>query len=1147
MNLFIKQFFYQIISKEMRLVVLLMLCNLLAIHATVYSQNIVTMRGESVPLKSVLVQIEQDSQVKFVYRDETISDYIVSFDFQNTTIEETLNVLLRSTGNTYHLLGNNLIVITPSEQAQAQGINITGRVIDSGGETLPGVSVMLQGTMQGTVTDLNGVYSLTVPDENAVLVFSFIGFSTQEIIVGSQRSVNVTLIDDASEIEELVVIGYGTRARGAMTGSVVSTDSRVFESRSVVGTMDALQGALPGVTVIRGTTRPGADEMQIQVRGQSSLGGASPLILIDGIAGDLNLLNPSDIENVTVLRDAAASIYGARASDGVILITTKRGRAGAPRVRYSGNYGIKMPHFMKDMATTLQMVEMVNESRTNMGEIPISQDVLDRIKQGAPPDPDGGYMLTWERFPGFYETHDWLDMVFGNGSQQNHNLSISGGSENSTYRFSAGYNRDEGFFKFGDTNKSDRYNISISNNFRGLFNRLNVDTRINFDNRRTREPSGTQGTLEHTAKMWRFIPMHNPEGNFYMYEGFQNPANRLENGGNMLIRNDRITFNSRADLNIVEGLKLIGQYGITITQSETKTEIRTIQNYDWNNSPSRRDHINDRSQNGVEYDARFRRYSSYTAYLEYTKSFAARHHFNLMAGSAHEENYTDRKDLRGENLLTNDLFTMNLADKTDLAFVRANTYESDWALTSFFGRIGYNLDMKYMLDFTLRADGSSKFAPSKRWSALFPAVSAAWNLGNENFVRSVNLIDQLKIRLSWGQSGNQELSFGDYDYIALVNINNSAYPFGIPGTMGAGATSAFASEARTWETITTSNAGIDFALLRSRLSGSFDIYLKRNSDMLVRQDLPALLGGTAPTQNIGELETRGFELTLGWRDRIGDFSYGISFMLSDSKNKLVKLLGSDSYAEGLVATREGYPLNSYFGYESVGIIKTQAQLEEYKKLTGTVPAQINLGDIMYRDIDDDGQITAFGIDGDSGDMKYLGNRMPRYLYSSTIDLAYKNFDLRIFVQGVGKREIVREGDFRGPFIQRWFQPLAYFHEKTWTQDRPDATIPRITEGGVGYGNTMRNWNYRASDASYRLIDKSYLRIKLITLGYRVPQDICNAIGINSVRIYASGENLITFANGTWGGSFDPEEEWQRRDAFTFPFHKTVTFGIDINF
>ena len=1133
-----KQFF----SNVMKLFCFILMNVVLHANATPESRILnLDVHLENVTVKVVLKIIEAESEYRFFYSDDlSFINEKISLNLKNMPVEEILDNIFDKSDLTYRIFSNNLIVVTPAGELM-QSITITGKVTDEEGIPLAGVTIFVKNTQNGAMTDPDGIFTISVANEQAVLTFSYIGFVTQEVPVRNQTTINISLIEDTKLLDEVVVVGYGTRVRGQLTGSIVKTDSKAFETRPIVGAVNALQGAMPGVTVIRGTTRPGYDQNEFLIRGFSSLNGADPLILIDGVAGDLNLMNPADIEDVTVLKDASASIYGARASGGVIIVTTKRGKAGKPKLSYSTNFGVKIPHFLKDMATTSQMIDMYQEAKTNMGRILASQEVVDKIKAGnTPPDPNGGWLEGYTAYPGFYGYYDWNDMVIGNGTQQNHNVSISGGSDNSTYLFSTGYNRDEGFFKFGDPSVANRYNLSLNNNFRNIFNRLNIESRVQFDSRRTSEPTGTSTTLEHLAKLWRFLPPYNDEGNYYMWEGFQNPINILENGGNRYIRRDQITLNFKGELNLIEGLKLTGQYAMRMSQGDTKVENRTYYHYDWNN----RLHRTDVYPNSVSYSPSYTRFSSYTAYLDYNKSFG-KHNLNFMVGSQHEEQYNESKSLSGSNLDSNDLFTLNLSDKTDIRYLSATSTESDWALTSFFGRIGYNYNSRYMVDFTLRADGSSRFAPSKRWSALFPAVSAGWNVGNEEFISSLNFFDQLKLRLSWGQSGNQT-GIGNYDFIPLISRSTNGYPFGIPGVASTTATSQIASQSRTWETVTVLNAGLDFSVLRSRLSGSFEVYKKINSDMLVTQDLPALLGGSAPSQNLGELETKGFDLSIGWRDRINDFSYGITFILSDSDNKLISLKGSNRKAEGLVTASEGYPMNSYYGYISEGIIKTEEQLEEYKKLGGTVPAGLSVGDMMYRDVDGDGQITAFGADGESGDLVYIGNRMPRYTYSSNINLSYKNIDFTLFLQGVGKRNVVRTGDFQSPFRYYWFQPLAYYYEKTWTVDRPNAEIPRIIEGSRGM-DAVYNWNYRYSDAPHRLIDASYLRIKVITLAYRVPQSVCNNLKIQSIRVYASGEDLFTFAKGTWGGTFDPEEGWQNTDAFTFPFNKTISFGIDVKF
>jgi TonB-linked SusC/RagA family outer membrane protein len=442
-------------------------------------------------------------------------------------------------------------------------------------------------------------------------------------------------------------------------------------------------------------------------------------------------------------------------------------------------------------------------------------------------------------------------------------------------------------------------------------------------------------------------------------------------------------------------------------------------------------------------------------------------------------------------------------------------------------------------------DGSSKFAPQKRWSSFFPAASVAWNLSEENFIRSAGIFDNLKLRGSWGQTGNQDLSFGNYDYIPLVTLTGT-YPFGSPNVGQTSAISSIASASRTWETIEAANVGLDFAFLQSRLTGSFDYFTKMNNKMLVNIQLPALLGGAAPTQNQGKLRTNGWDLSLGWQDNIGQFKYSVTAIVSDNKNKLIELGGNDTYAEGLVKLRQGYSLNSYFGYVDDGIIQNDKQLTEYKKL-GNIPAKIGIGDMMYRDVDGDGKITAFGdpLLGTQGDMVYLGNLMPRYTYSSNINLSYKNFDLSIFLQGVGKRQGVRTGEFAAPFAVWFYQPLEYFYGKTWSADRPDAPYPQIIPGNKG-ADELLNWDWRRV-SERRIVNLAYLRAKVLTLAYNLPETSCRKLKMQHVRIYVSGQDLFTFSKGTWGRSFDPEETWERSDEQTYPFTKVISAGLDVKF
>jgi TonB-linked SusC/RagA family outer membrane protein len=1026
------------------------------------------------------------------------------------------------------LAGNNLF-------AQQR---VTGTVKDGNGTPLESVSVTIKDKPDiGTTTDAQGSFSIAA-SANDVLVFEFVGYKKDEVKVGSRPTINVTLTVLTTNLNEVVVIGYGTKLKGELTGAVSKVDSEIFEARPLTNTMNALQGALPGVTVTRGSGRPGSENYSLQIRGASSVSGSKVLVLIDGIPGDLNLINPNDIAELTVLKDAAASIYGARAADGVVIVTTKKGKKGPPSILYSGNYGIKKPQFLKKRTNTLQLAEMFDEGMRNINQPGVSQEVFDKIRANAEPDPTG-WLKYLENFPGFYQSHDWTDEVYATGVQQMHNLTISGGGENNSYLFSAGYERNEGVFRYGE-NHSDRYNLRMNYDFK-LSNKINIETRTSFESQPTVEPTAVGSILYFVNQMGSYVPLRNPLGQLYKYQGgFRNPVQYLQEAGVNTTNVYRVSTNIKGDLRLFSDLKLVGQVGVNVDFNDGKRTNPTFAQHNWDGTDF--DIVN--NPNSAVFSNAKNLYQNYTGYLDYNKTVGGKHKINFMAGASREMNDYQSQSITGYNFASNEIFTLNLADRTKTQYANFTGSASDWTLQSYFGRLSYSFDRKYLVDFTTRMDGSSKFAKNKRWSALFPSVAVAWVLSEESFMQSQPIFDNLKARLSWGQSGNQELSFGNYDYISLISIGGS-YPMGVPNVGLPGAVSSIASQNRTWETIETKNAGIDATFLDSRLSASFDYYIKNNKNMLVNDQLPATLGGSAPTQNIGRLETKGWDFSIGWNDQIGDFRYSITGMLSDSKNKLIELKGNDSYGEGLVRTRKGYSLNSYFGYQYDGIIQNAEQLAAYKSLEN-LPANLGLGDVMFRDVDGDGKITAFGdpVKGSKGDLVYLGNLLPRYVYSSNINLSYKGFDLSILLQGIGKREGVRTGEFAYNFTWVWMQPLEYFYGKNWTPENPGAKYPRLIPGSVGY-DEVQNWNWRYS--SMRMNNLAYLKVKVLTLAYNLPQPLVQKAKLQNVRVYASGQDLFTFSKDTWNNSFNPEENWERSDEQTYPFNSVISFGLDIKF
>lgn len=1014
---------------------------------------------------------------------------------------------------------------------------LRGEVVNEDGTPLLGATVSIKGTQQSVLTDSEGKFLIQSPSNSKILVISYAGYKTKEVPFKVSDVLQIILNKEPNSLNEVIVVGYGSKTKGALTGAISTVKSDVFESRPLTNTLNALQGQVPGVTITRGSGQPGRESYAFQIRGYSSINGNQPLILIDGVPGDLNTLNPNDIASVSVLKDAAASIYGARAADGVVIVTTKKGNRGEPTINFTSNYGIKIPHFLKQMTNTLQLAEMYDEGMTNVGQPGLTQDVFDKIRANAEPDPNGGWMKYLENYPGFYQTTDWMDVIYGNSSQQLYNLSISGGGQNNNYLFSAGYAKNNGVFNYG-TDKSNRYNLRLNYDF-NLFKRLKLETRTSFENEVINEPSQLQGALSAASRMWSYLPIYNPLGQYYGYQGYVTVPEALTQGGTRKSVFSRFNTNLKGDLLLAKGLHLIGQAGINLNFYNDHANNRTFSRYNWTGGIEDTRNV----PNSAYYTNTKSLYKIFTGYLEYSNTIGVNHNFSVMAGASHEENDNEGQTTWGYNFRSNDIFTLNLADRTNTAYANFTGNQSDWALQSYFGRFSYSFNNKLFVDITTRADGSSKFSPDKRWSAVFPAVSAAYNFAGEKLFQRT--FDQLKLRASWGKTGNQEIgALGLYDYLQLIRISGN-YPLGSPNAGQPGAVPTIASAGRTWETIVNQNIGLDLAVLNNRLTFSFDYFTKRNENMLVNVAVPATFGGVPPSQNLGTLETAGWESIIGWADKKGDFRYSINFQISDSKNKLVELKNSDSYGEGLNTVRKGYSMYSYFGYVYNGIIKNEDQLTEYKKLKG-IPAGIGIGDVMYADVDGDGTITAFGdaTKGTKGDMVYLGNLLPRYTYSSNINVGYKGFDLALFFQGVGRRQAMREGDFNKPFHWVWFQPLEYFYEKTYTADRPDAKYPRIVPGGVGF-DEQKNWNWRTS--AMRMDNMAYLRLKVITIGYNIPSELTSKYKIQNLRLYVSGQDLFTFSKGTWGNSFDPEELWSRSDEMTYPFNKVISVGLDIKF
>ena len=1021
------------------------------------------------------------------------------------------------------------IIITKSNSAD-KIIRITGKVTDTNGEPIIGANVSTKGTTLGTITDINGSFLLDVPSETVISI-SYIGYLTQEVKVKQQTSLNIVLKEDTQALEEVVVVGYGTVKRANLGGAVATADAKAFEARPVQNAVTALQGEVPGLTITRsGGGAPGA-ETTMKIRDVSSINGGTPLVLIDGAEGDINLINPSDIENVSVLKDGTAAIYGARASDGVVLITTKSGKRNQKTtVSFDAYYSVKTPALLKKTASLLQHAEMALEITDGSFPIEYTKEDLELIRQNSDQILTGVEWGRWGNiYPKFFKNQDWNDIVIGNGNMQNYNVNISGGGERYSYLVSLGHQREEGLPKFGkDLNK--RYFVRAKSSIE-IFKNLTYDLNLAYEASNRDYSSGLtegQNIWELIYKTRSWAPLRNPAGNFYTFEGFDNPAQVLEEGGMASKTTGNVTVNNQLRWNVIDGLDLVGQAVIRKYDFDENVTNKIIYSRNWEDV----NHRTARTPNNAE-----RRYSktlskNFTLYADYKKNFNDLHDLSVMVGTSHESQNYDKFTAKRINFDQQENMSLQLGgSENQSAWSEGNA----WTINSFFSRVNYTFKNRYIIEGTLRADGSSRFDPDHRWG-YFPGVNAAWRLGEEGFMKNLNLFDDLKVRASYGEMGNQS-GIGLYDYIQLISLSSDYYPFG-GGAKGQMAKSGnIVSTSRTWETIQTTNIGLDFATLKNRLYGSFDYFWKENKNMLIPKTYPSMLGADAPSTNSGHLSIRGWEVALGWRDQINDFSYSVRFNLSDARNQVVERVGSNLIKLGLNETPTDYPLNSFFGYEFDGIIQNEQELKDYiaRFPNGGIPGDLSVGDAKYKDLDGDGKLSVLG-DGKegSGDVKYLGDKNPRYNFGMNLSAAYKGFDFSAFIQGVGRRTMFLEGEASKPMAEAWFQSAAYWYGKTWTAERTDAQYPAITS------TSKRGYNYYYSTNTKHNV--GYARLKNLQLGYTIPSSVTAKIGLQKLRVYFSGEDLFEIHNTP--GGWDPEEDGK---ITSYPFARNYSFGVNVVF
>lgn len=1031
--------------------------------------------------------------------------------------------LLAMSSGTLKLSMIPLFVLLCTISAFAQSKKIQGVVTDPRSSPLQGASITVKGTSTVVTTNNEGKFDLNV-EPGSTLVVSFSGMHSKEMLVDGRSDFNIALEENPASLENVVIVGYGTQRRVNLSGAVAQVSGKELINRPVSNVTAALQGVLPGVTVIRGSGQPGDEGYNVRIRGFSSANGSNALVLVDGVEQDLNLLDPNDVETISVLKDASASaIYGARAAGGVILVTTKQGRPGKTKVNLNSYYGINITARQPERLNSWEEQELIDEARFNAtGAREYNAEQMEWLRNpnfSYRPNPTAD---RWEYFGNNNWVKEGMDEI---NHMQNHALSVSGGEQRLNYLLSGSYHNRDGVIRYGPDDVS-RYNFKLNVNAE-LNKYVSVKLSTGYIGQFVRE--NAFGTGQIINRLYRsrtrqslYTPPEDVTGQKYNGDLQINAVDIEKNGG--IETRDYETFTTSLNVqvkNVVKGLTLnvIGWRNQNSYNEENQS--RSIYWYGRSVNTVR---FSVNVPNSITVVKNKGYQNNLQGFLTYNLK-VKEHAFTLLQGGSYEEFRKDEVQASAQNMFSNDYFSLNFGDpltKTNRDLVQT------WALASLFGRLNYSFKDRYLFEASYRYDGSSRLAPENRWQ-LFPSFSAAWRIDQENFMTNVNFIDNLKLRASWGQLGNGSV-LGYYDYIPLLTSGNNIVFNGARGQYFF--QNELASQDKTWETVQQSNIGIDIGFLKNRLTVTADYYVKRNKNMLARLSVPNIIGVNVGRVNVGELKSWGKELDVKWRDRTGKFDYNIGFNISDNQNELVKYDGLNSIGNGgVVELMEGFPLNTVWGYKTAGYFPSVDEANKYKQgvqypfFTG-----YTAGDIKYLDLNGDGVITpGKGTPDDRGDLVYLGTTNARYTYGFNIGGAWKGLDFSIFFQGAMERRFLIREETLSPILGTADMPWT-IHMDRWTPDNLDSFFPRMYQTSAH--------NFRSSDKWAQ--NGNYIRLKNAQIGYTLPW---RSKVFQQVKFYVSGQDL-------WESTkvlrvFDPEVG-NNVDATTYPFYRTVSFGVNIS-
>ena len=988
-----------------------------------------------------------------------------------------------------------------------------GLVKDATGESVIGASVVVKGTTNGTITDFDGNFSLDGIKKGDVIVISYVGYQTQEI-EWNGSPLNVILKEDSKTLSEVVVVGYGTQKKANLSGSVAMVDSKELENRPIQNVSSGLQGLMPGVAITGTNGAPGQDAGKIRVRGIGTLNEAGPYILVDGIeTGTLSAVDPNDIESISVLKDAAsAAIYGSKAANGVVLITTKRGKTGQTKISYSGYLSFQNATNMIERMGSYEYASLLNQALEAEGMSKRFNDTeLQKFKDGNDP---------------LYPDTDWYDLAYKTGVQHRHNVNINGGSENVKYMASLGYLNQTGILpNAGREQFNARTNLDMKINKR-LSARMNLSfIKNDYSDASSAYYGGSSDQIIRQLNLIApWIVARYDDGTWgTISDG--SPIAWLDSG--MKVNRDNYNFSGMAavDYEIFDGLKLTLQGAY----------VNNLQNYNYFQKYIK--YNENKESDPSQLDERFYKWdrTNYDALLNYNKNFGKHNIKGLLGWHTEKYNYKYQKAVR-KKFPNNELTDMNAGD----ASTQSNEgYTAELAMISWFARINYDFAGKYLLEANIRADASSRFAEGHRWG-YFPSFSGAWRISEEAFMESAkdSWLSGLKIRASWGQLGNQDaLSGSNNDYYPALNTYNldSKYAFG--GSLNSGYYQRkYRLETISWEKASTWGVGVDFTLF-NKLNGSLDYYNRKTTGIIMDVTVPKEFALDAYKDNVGSMRNSGIEINLSYNTKIGQVDFGIAGNFSYNKNEILDLGGGDpnKYLDATNGysqrNKVGEAMNSYYIYRADGFFNSQEEADAYTAKYGNPFGKtFKAGDLRYVDTNKDGKLTA-------DDREYCGSSDPKIIYGFNINAGWKGIDLSLMFNGAaGVKRLFDGYEVYGNFSGDAAHPATIWRD-AWTPDNHDASMPRI------FYDTNSASSSRSVQSDFWLQDTSYLRLKNLQLGYTLPKGWLNSVGVENIRIYYSVENLLTFDKMKI--NIDPESTSQRLSSY--PLLRTHAFGVNVTF